>query len=199
MAFPNYTTADTSDGTLDIALLSKQIESDSQLAAGISFDGINRSDDDFTLLFDSTPSPGDQSQCDAIVAAHSGLSSFKDGLVAELKAHRSRRLESHIKAEYPADSGNLFSCSQKSQGEWTKLVSMHMQGLVVYPFRVYTFDERGSYDLADAADLNGAIAVVSAAVLAERSLAQGYIDATLAAADESAATEAAAPYKALTV
>jgi hypothetical protein len=199
MSFPNYTTADTSDGTLDIALLSKQIESDPGLSDDSLFSGINRSDDDFTLLFDSTPSPGDQSQCDAIVAAHSGLPTFKDGLVSELKEHRSRRLESYIKAEYPAGSGNLFSCSQKSQGEWTKLVSMQMQGLVVYPFRVYTFDERGSYDLADADDLTGAIASVSAAVLAERSLAQGYIDSALAAADESAATEAAAPYKSLPV
>ncbi len=199
MSFPNYTTADTSDGTLDIALLSKQIESDSGISEEAQFAGINRAEDDFTLLFEGTPTADDEAKCDAAVAAHSGLSSFKDGLVAELKDHRSRRLESYIKAEYPADSGNLFSCSQKSQGEWTKLVSMHMQGLVVYPFRVYTFDERGSYDLSDAADLTGAIAAVSAAVLAERSLAQGYIDATLAAADESAATEAAAPYKALTV
>jgi hypothetical protein len=198
MAFPNYTTADTSDGTLDTALLSKQIESDAALAAGISFDGINQSNNEFTLLV-GTATADDQNKCDAIVAAHSGLPTFKDGLVSELKEHRSRRLESYIKAEYPAGSGNLFSCSQKSQGEWTKLVSMQMQGLVVYPFRVYTFDERGSYDLADANDLTGAVAAVSASVLAERSLAQGYIDATLAAADESSATEAAAPYKALPV
>lgn len=195
--FPEYTTADTSDGTLDIALLSKEIEADAQLSSDLLFSGINQMGDQFTLLFDTELGSDDQDRCNALVAAHSGLPTFKDALVSELKQHRARRLESHIKAEYPAGSGNLFSCSQRSQGEWTKLVSMQMQGLVVYPFKVYTFDERASYDLTDANDLTGAISAVSAAVLAERSLAQGYIDATLAAADESSATEAAAPYKAL--
>jgi len=196
MSFPDYTTADTSDSTLDIALLGQQIEADPSITT--TFDGVNRSGDDFTVLFAGTPSASEQAQCNALVAAHSGLDPFKDALVGQLKAHRTNRLESYIKAEYPADSGNLFSCSQKSQGEWTKLVSMQTQGLVVYPYRVYTFDDRGSYDLADAADLTGAVTAVSAAVLGERALAQGYIDATLAAADESAATAAAALYRTVT-
>jgi len=192
MAFPNYTTADTSDGTLDIALLGQQIEADPSIAT--AFDGINRSEDDFTLLFVVAPSAPEQAQCSALVAAHSGLEPYKDGTVSQLLAHRSKRLESSIQAEYPAASGNLFSCSEKSQGDWSKLVSMEALGLVQYPFAVYTFDERGSYALADAADLNGAVTAISTAVLTERATAQAYIDATLAAADEAAVDAAAAPY-----
>ena len=195
MAFPDYTAADTSDGTLDIALLGQQIEADPSITT--AFDGVNRSGDDFTVLFAGTPSASEQAQCNALVAAHSGLDPFKDVLVGQLKAHRTKRLESDIQAEYPVASGNMFSCSEKSQGDWSKLASMQSQGLIQYPFRVYTFDDRGSYDLADAADLTGAVTAVSAAVLGERATAQGYIDATLAAADESAATAAAAPYLSL--
>jgi len=192
MAFPSYTTADTSDGTLDIALLSQQIEADPAITA--AFDGINRSEDDFMLLFAGTPGASEQAQCDALVAAHSGLEPYKDSTVAQLVAHRSKRLGSSVQAEYPAASGNLFSCSEKSQGDWSKLVSMDLKGLVQYPFTVYTFDERGSYALADAADLNGAVTAVSAAVLTERTLAQTYISAVLLAADETAVDAAAEPY-----
>ena len=149
---------------------------------------------DDTALFAGTPSASEQAQCNALVAAHSGLEPFKDVLVGQLKAHRTKRLESDVQAEYPVAAGNMFSCSEKSQGDWSKLASMQSQGLIQYPFRVYTFDDRGSYDLADAADLTGAVTAISAAVLTERATAQAYIDATLAAADEASAVVAAAPY-----
>jgi len=190
--FPNYTTADTSDGTLDIALLGEQIKADPAITT--PFDGINRTEDAFALLFDGSPSAAEQTQCDALVSAHSGLEPYKDRTIASLLKHRSKRLENSVRAEYPAASGNLFSCSEKSQGDWSKLVSMQALGLVQYPFTVYTFDERGSYDLVDANDLNGAVSTVSAAVLVERASCQTYIDAVLAAADESAVDAAAAPY-----
>lgn len=195
MAFPNYTTADTSDGTLDIALLGQQIEADPAITT--TFDGINRSEDDFVLLFATTPSPAEQAQCGALVASHSGLEPYKDNEIVQLKRHRSRRLEYSVQAEYPAASGKMFSCSEESQSNWSKLVSMQSQGLVMYPFTVYTFDERGSYALVDSADLNGAVTAVSAAVLTERTLAQTYISAVLLATDEPAVDAAAAPYLAL--
>jgi len=192
MAFPDYTTADTSDGTLDIALLSEQIKADASITT--PFDGINRTEDDFALLFDGNPGAAEQAQCDALVAAHSGLEPYKDSAIASVLKHRNRRLESTIRAEYPASSGNLFSCSEKSQGDWSKLVSMQALGLVQYPFAVYTFDERGSYDLVDANDLNGAVTAVSTAVLTERASAQAYIDAAIAAPNEAAVDAAIAPY-----
>ena len=148
------------------------------------------------MLFDGNPSAAEQAQCDALVAAHSGLEPYKDSAIASVLKHRNRRLESTIRAEYPASSGNLFSCSEKSQADWSKLVSMQALGLVQYPFTVYTFDERSSYDLADANDLNGAVTAVSTAVLTERATAHGYIDAALQAGDEAAGDAAVAPYMA---
>lgn len=195
MAFPGYDTADTSDGTLSIALLAEQIQADPLITT--TFDGVTREEDEFELLFIGSPSGAEQAQCDALVAAHSGLDPYKDGVVAKLLKHRGRRLEDAVQAEYPAASGNLFSCSESSQADWSKLVSMQSLGLVVYPFTVYTFDERGSYNLADAADLSGAVTSVSTATLTERAICQGYIDATLAASDEAAADAAAAPYLAM--
>ena len=60
--------------------------------------------------------------------------------------------------------------------------------------RAWTFDEREHYDVADGAELTAVVTAISTAVLTERALAQGYIDAVLAAADEAAANAAAAPY-----
>jgi len=191
MAFPYYLKSDTSDGTLSIELLGDQIIDDPLITT--AFDGIN-GDADFELLFVGSPSGAEQAQCDALVAAHSGLDPYKDGVVAKVLKHRGRRLDDKVRAEYPAASGNLFSCSESSQADWSKLVSMESLGLVAYPFRVYTFDERVGYDLTDAADLNGAVTAVATAVLTERASAQGYMDAVLAAADESAADAAAQPY-----
>jgi hypothetical protein len=195
MAFPDYNLSDTSDGTMSIVLLQQQIVDDPLITT--DFDGITQTGDEFELGFIGSPSGAEEAQCDALVAAHSGLEPYKDGVVAALLKHRGRRLEEAVQAEYPAASGNLFSCSESSQADWSKLVSMQTLGLVGYPFTVYTFDERVGYDLTDAADLNGAVTAVSTAVLTERAVAQGYIDATLAAADEAAAGAAAAPYLAM--
>jgi hypothetical protein len=59
---------------------------------------------------------------------------------------------------------------------------------------VYTYDNRGSYSLADLDDLKGLILTITTAVLQENTLAGSYIAAVLSAADESAATQAAQPY-----
>ena len=195
MSFPNYTTAETSDGTVNPELLGDQIRADAAITT--QFDGITQTGASFTLIFIGSPSAAEQSQCDALVAAHSGLDPYKDEKILQILTHRSKRLETSIRAEYPAASGLMFSCSEKSQGDWSKLVSMQSLGLVAYPFTVYTFDERGSHALADAADLNGAVVAVSTAVIAERQQAQAFIDAVIAAPDEAAVDAAAAPYLAM--
>jgi len=100
----------------------------------------------------------------------------------------------YVLAEYPASSGNFFSCSISSQDNWSKLGTLDTRGLVTYPFTVTTNDERGTYAIVDSADLTGIIGTVSAAVLTERTLAQGYITAVLAAPDEASAQAAAQPY-----
>jgi hypothetical protein len=122
------------------------------------------------------------------------LDSYKNMIVGQLIYERGQRLGFEVQAEYPAASGNLFSCSDSSQSDWSKLVAMESLGLVVYPFAVYTFDERVAYGITDSADLTAIVTAVSVAVLAERALAQGHIDAVLAAADEAAVDAAAAPY-----
>jgi hypothetical protein len=126
------------------------------------------------------------------------LVSVQDQLILRIRAQRDgARLEQQVFAEYPAGSGNMFRCGQQSQSDWSSLVTLDQRGLVVYPFRVYTFDERAYHDLVDAADLTAAVGAVSLAVLTERGLAQSYADAVLAATDEDEAEDAAAPYLAL--
>ncbi len=122
------------------------------------------------------------------------LPRYKDMIVGQIVEERAQRLEYDVLAEYPAASGKLWSCSDSSQGDWSKLVSMNSVSLVIYPFRAYTFDERGHYDIVDGADLAAIVASVSTAVLTERALAQTYIAAALAAPDEAAVDAAAAPY-----
>ena len=123
------------------------------------------------------------------------LVTVQDRLVLQIRAHRDgARLEQEIRAEYPAGSGKLWRCGQQSQSDWSSLVTLDQRGLVVYPFRVFTYNERDYHDLVDSADLTSAVGTISLAVLTERGLAQGYIDAVLAATDESDAEDAAAPY-----
>lgn len=122
----------------------------------------------------------------------------QDRLVLQIRAQRDgARLEQQVFAEYPAGSGKLWRCGQQSQSDWSSLVSLDQRGLVSYPFRVFTFDERDHHDLVDSADLTAAVGAVSTAVLTERALAQSYIDAVLAATDEDEAEDAAAPYLAM--
>ena len=130
--------------------------------------------------------------------APSTLVTVQDRLIVQIRAQRDgARLEQQVFAEYPAASGKMWRCGQQSQSDWSSLVSMDSRGLVTYPFRAYTFDERDFHDLVDAADLTAAVAAVSLAVLTERGLAQSYVDAVLAATDEDEAEDAAAPYLAL--
>ncbi len=119
----------------------------------------------------------------------------QDRLVLQIRAQRDgARLEQQVFAEYPPGSGKLWRCSQQSQSDWSSLVSLDSRGLVTYPFRVYTFDERAHHDIVDAADLSAIVGTVAAAVLAERANAQTFADAVLAATDEASAQAAADPY-----
>ncbi len=122
---------------------------------------------------------------------------YTPDLLAEIEAHRDYRMATAVTAEYPAASGLLFSCSVPAQDSWSKLATLDTRGLIAYPFTVHTADQTQTYDLVDSADLTAAIGAISASVLAERTLAQTYIDATVAAADGDAARAAAAPYLAM--
>lgn len=123
------------------------------------------------------------------------LTTVQDALIVQIRTKRDNdRLEHTVLAEYPASSGKMWRCSRQSQSDWSALVSLSTQGLVVYPFRAWTFDERDHYDIVDGADLTAIVGAVSAAVLTERALAQTYVDAVLAATDEGDAEEAAEPY-----
>jgi len=123
------------------------------------------------------------------------LTTLQDALVVQIRTKRDGdRLENTVLAEYPAASGKMWRCSSKSQADWSGLVSMESLGLVSYPFRAWTFDERDFYDITDGADLTAIVTAVSTAVLTERAFAQGYADAVLAATTEAAAQAAADPY-----
>ena len=123
------------------------------------------------------------------------LTTFQDSLVLQIRTKRDNdRLENQVLAEYPPASGKMWKCAIKSQSDWSSLVSLDTLGLVSYPFRAYTYDERDHYDITDSADLGGIVGSISAAVLTERSLAQSYSDAVLSATTEAAAQAAADPY-----
>lgn len=193
MTFPNYIISDTSNGELDSTLLHSQIEGDPLVTTPLS--GVLREGENFTLLFDSLPPASQQAQCNALVAAHSSLPGVQDSMVSQIKNMRDNiRLESYILAEYPEGSGNLFSCSISSQDNWAKMSTLDERGLVSYPFTVTTYDERSSYNIVGSSDLTAIIGAVSLAVLEERTLAQNYIAAVLAAPDVSSAEAAAQPY-----
>lgn len=125
----------------------------------------------------------------------STLTAVQDSLILQIRTKRDAdRLERIVLAEYPATSGKWWRCGRQSQSDWSSLVSLDSMGAVAYPFRVFTHDERDHYDLIDGADLAAAVTAISLAVLTERTLAQGYMDAVLAATDEAGARAAAAPY-----
>jgi len=116
-------------------------------------------------------------------------------IIKQIKRHRQTKLDQKmILVEFPAESGKMFSLSTESQDNWSKLAVLDLRGLVSYPFVVTTYRERDSYALTSSADLTSAIAAISAAVSAERSVAAGYIVAVLAATDEASARAAADPY-----
>lgn len=125
----------------------------------------------------------------------STLVTVQDSLVLQIRTKRDGdRLENQIRAEYPPGSGKLWRCSQQSQSDWSSLVSLDSRGLVAYPFRAWTYDERAHHDIVNAADLSAIVGTVAAAVLAERANAQTFADAVLAATDEASAQAAADPY-----
>ncbi len=188
----HYTTADTSDGMVAIRVLHDEIVADSIITTALI--GVTLRADDFLLTFGSDPSQIERDQCDAVVAAHAGLPGYQDGLVGRIKRYRDGVRMDGISAEYPAASGNLFSCSTASQDNWSKLATLDGRGLVTYPWVATTADERGSYSIVDSADLTGMIGAVSAAVLTERASAQVAIDAVLAATSQAGADAAAAVY-----
>ncbi len=131
----------------------------------------------------------------ALPASHYPL--WREPILASITSHRDARFSSDIRAEYPAASGLLYACGIEDQDNWNKLATLDARGLMTYPFTVHTADQTGTYDLVDSADLTGALGAISLEVLAERALAQSYIDAVMAAPDESAALAAAAPYLAM--
>ena len=124
-----------------------------------------------------------------------GLIATQNMLVGQIKEQREYTFDNeYVLAEYPASSGNFFSCSISSQDNWSKLGTLDTRGLVTYPFTVTTNDERGSYAILDSGDLSGAIATISSSVFTERTLAQSYMDAVLAATTDADAFAAAQPY-----
>ncbi|NQY92423.1 MAG: hypothetical protein HRT46_12325 [Deltaproteobacteria bacterium] len=196
MAFPDYTAADTSDGTLSTVLLGKQIEAEPLITTELL--AVTQKGSNFVLVFISTPPAIEQIECDTKVAAHKNLEAVRDRLVSEIKTHRDeKRLVEDIFFEYPAASGNLFGCSAASQDNWGKLATLDAQGAVTYPYTVTTHDERGSYNLIDTADRQTATATIAVVVEGERALAAGYIADVLAALDEATAQAIANTYLAL--
>ena len=194
MAFPDYTVSgDTLDGTLDEGLLHEQIEAEPLITT--PFQGVTRAGDHFSLAFSATPPPPERLECDAKVAAHKSLEAVRDRLVSEIKRHRDeKRLGFDLFAEYPAASGNMFSCAAASQDNWSKLATLDAQWAVTYPYTVTTHDERGSYNLIDTADRQAATEAIAVVVEGERALAAGYIADVLAALDEATAQAIANTY-----
>jgi len=123
------------------------------------------------------------------------LNTFKDEIISLLVEKRSDRFNSHkILFEYPASSGKMFSCSTESQDNWTKIETLLSKGLATYTFKVFTFDERDSYNIIDDTDLTKILGAIALKVITERVLFDTYVVAVLLAVDEPAATLAAQPY-----
>jgi len=112
----------------------------------------------------------------------------------QVVSKREQRLSSVIFAEYPAGSGKMFGCSVADQDNWNKLATLDSRGLVIYPFRAYTYDHMDFHDIVDGADLTAAIAAVSLAVMTERASADAVLNDVASAADEASAQAAADPY-----
>jgi len=122
------------------------------------------------------------------------LADIQQDIIGNIKTHRDQRFASVVLAEYPAGSGNLFSCSMESQANWGNLATLDALGLVVYPFDVTTHDELVTVTLTGSGDMSAAVAAISTAVLTERSTAASAISAVLAATTAADAHAAAAGY-----
>jgi len=123
------------------------------------------------------------------------LDTFKDETISLLVEKRKNRFDSHkILFEYPATSGKMFSCSTESQDNWTKIETLLSKGLATYPFKVFTFDERDSYNIIDDTDLTQILGAIALKVIKERASFDTYVVAALSAVNESAVSLAAKPY-----
>ena len=126
------------------------------------------------------------------------LTALQDSLVVQIRTKRDKdRLEQQVLAEYPPGSGKLWRCGQQSQSDWASLVTLDERGLVVFPFRVYTWDERNFLDIESSQELTLIVQAVSQQVLQERAQAQTFVDAVLAATTEEECIAAADPYLSL--
>jgi hypothetical protein len=129
------------------------------------------------------------------VATPYDLDSIKSDIVSEVLHKRNSRLDNHeILAQYPASSGKFFSCSEYSQNNWAKLETLFSLNLVEYPYTVWTYDEKDSYDVVNMLDLATILAAIASTVMTERSSAQGVVASVLSAANEQSAVDLAAPY-----
>lgn len=193
MSFLNYKKSDTLDGTLDMLLLGEQINADSIITT--DFRGINMTGDEFVLIFAQAPSASEQSQCDAIVGAHSGLLKYQDNLVDQIKNKRDNEmLERTVLAEYPSESGKYFSCTPHSQNQWLEIAILDSRGIITYPFTIYAHNERSSHTLTSSADLTNFLDVIFTAVHAERARARVYIDDVIDSETELLSEENAKTY-----
>jgi len=155
--------------------------------------GVTTHDDTIETWFSEALSIVDEATFNALPANHAGVD-WRSLLINDILSHRETRLETVILAEYPVSSGKQFGCSTANQDSWSKLATLDARGLVTYPFVVKTYDYLDSYGIVDSADLTAIIGTVSAAVLAERTLSESYIDLVIASTTEAEASAAIAPY-----
>ena len=114
------------------------------------------------------------------------MESIKNGIISSIKEQMDYRLENgYIVAEYPSESGKYFCCNGEAQNKWLTLSMLDQRGLIAYPHRVETHDERSSYDITSSSDLTLFLSAIFSEVTLERTRAQDYIDEILAANNES--------------
>lgn len=90
--------------------------------------------------------------------------------------HRDYKLSHSIFVEYPQGSGVLFSCSEKTQLDFSKISSLDAKGLAVYPLVIYSANMLDSHSILDSVELNNFLTLLYEKVMSERFLANGFID-----------------------
>jgi hypothetical protein len=191
----NYTLSIATDfgGSFDSEGWVKEI-GDSSIATLIDHGagGVTMHGDVLETWFADVLSVADAVTFNALPAGHYPL--WREPIMRQITDKREYRLANVIFAEYPASSGLMFGVGTADQDNWNKLISLDGLGFVTYPFPTYTYDHADSHNLVDSADLAGAVAAISVTVLTERMLADGYLNAVVAATTEVEAIAAAAPY-----
>jgi len=157
-----------------------------------SVGGITTHGDSVETWFADVLSSADEQTLNGLPASH--YSFWREPIMQQVVSKREQRLSSVIFTEYPAGSGKMFGCSVADQDNWNKLATLDSRGLVIYPFRAYTYDHMDFHDIVDSADLTAAIAAVSLAVMTERASADAVLNEVASAADEASAQAAAEPY-----